>query len=101
MEKKGEGVRILGVKLLRMAAFFAVAAGVVWAEEKIPEEKKGEASGQSAEEKVKVGRGMAFQAFAAEQQGAWGERAGHSLDPSAAGVLPGEAGGHGGGPAGF
>ena len=71
MEKKGEGVRILGVKLLRMAAFFALALGVVWAEEKISEDKKGEASGQSAEEKVKVGRGMAFQAFAAEQQGAW------------------------------
>jgi tetratricopeptide (TPR) repeat protein len=43
----------------------------VWAEEKAKEEKKEEPAGLSAEENVKVGRGMAFQAFAAEQQEAW------------------------------
>ena len=49
----------------------SMAAGGVWAEEKAKEEKKEEPAGLSAEENVKVGRGMAFQAFAAEQQEAW------------------------------
>ena len=49
----------------------SMAAGGVWAEDKAKEEKKEEPAGLSGEENVKVGRGMAFQAFAAEQQEAW------------------------------
>ena len=54
-----------------IVALFAVAGEGVWAEEKSKEKKKDEPAGLSVEEKVKVGRGMAFQAFSAEQQGVW------------------------------
>ena len=59
------------MKVFWMAALFVLAAKGVWAEEKAQEEKKEEPAGLSAEEKVKVGRGMAFQAFSAERQEAW------------------------------
>ena len=59
------------MKVFWMAALFILAAKGVWAEEKAQEEKKEEPAGLSAEEKVKVGRGMAFQAFSAERQEAW------------------------------
>jgi len=59
------------MKPLWMAAVLAVFTGGVWAEEKPKEEKKDEPAGLSAEENLKLGRGMAFQAFAAEQQEAW------------------------------
>ena len=66
-------------KLLRMSlvnslwfvALLALTAEGVWAEDKAKEQKKEEPAGLSAEEKIKVGRGMAFQAFSAEQQEAW------------------------------
>jgi len=67
----GEG-RIQKMKIFWVAAFFVLTADGVWAEEKGKEEKKEEAAGLSPEEKIKLGRGMAFQAFAAEQQEAWG-----------------------------
>jgi len=67
---KGE-VSIKAVKIFCVAGFLAWVAGGVWAEEKAKEEKKEEPAGLSAEENLKVGRGMAFQAFAAEQQEAW------------------------------
>jgi tetratricopeptide (TPR) repeat protein len=54
-----------------MVAVLTVFTGGVWAEEKPKEEKKDEPAGLSAEENLKLGRGMAFQAFAAEQQEAW------------------------------
>lgn len=63
--------RVYGMKVFWMAALFVLAAKGVWAEEKAQEEKKEEPAGLSAEEKVKVGRGMAFQAFSAERQEAW------------------------------
>jgi len=59
------------VKIFCVAGFLDWVAGGVWAEEKGTEEKKKEPAGLSVEEKVKVGRGMAFQAFSAEQQEAW------------------------------
>jgi tetratricopeptide (TPR) repeat protein len=59
------------MKPLWMAAVLTVFTGGVWAEEKPKEEKKDEPAGLSAEENLKLGRGMAFQAFAAEQQEAW------------------------------
>ncbi len=71
MEREGESVRIAGMKPLWMAAVLTVFTGGVWAEEKPKEEKKDEPAGLSAEENLKLGRGMAFQAFAAEQQEAW------------------------------
>jgi tetratricopeptide (TPR) repeat protein len=59
------------MKIFCVAGFLAWVAAGVWAEEKGTEEKKKEPAGLSVEEKVKVGRGMAFQAFSAEQQEAW------------------------------
>ncbi len=59
------------MKPLWMVAVLTVFTGGVWAEEKPKEEKKDEPAGLSAEENLKLGRGMAFQAFAAEQQEAW------------------------------
>jgi tetratricopeptide (TPR) repeat protein len=54
-----------------VAGLVVLAAGGVWAEEaKVAEEKrKEEPAGLSQEENIKVGRGMAFQAFGAEQAG--------------------------------
>jgi tetratricopeptide (TPR) repeat protein len=43
----------------------------VWGEDKAQVEKKEEPAGLSQEENIKVGRGMAFQAFAAEQAEEW------------------------------
>ena len=43
---------------------------VLWAEEPPKEEKKEEVKLDPAEQ-VKLGRGMAFQAYSAEQQEAW------------------------------
>ena len=54
-----------------VAGCLALAAGGVWGEEKAKEEKKEEPAGLSQEENVKVGRGMAFQAFSAEQAEEW------------------------------
>ena len=68
MEKS---VTIVWMKIFWVAGCLALAAGGVWGEEKAKEEKKNEPAGLSVEEKVKVGRGMAFQAFSAEQQQAW------------------------------
>ena len=62
---------MIPVKIIRVVGFLVWVAGGVWAEEKGTEEKKKEPAGLSVEEKVKVGRGMAFQAFSAEQQEAW------------------------------
>ena len=53
---------------MAMVGFLLV--GGLWAEEPPQEKKKEEVKLDSAEE-VKLGRGMAFQAFAAEQQEAW------------------------------
>ena len=71
MEKWEGEVSIKPVKIFCVAGFLAWVAAGVWAEEKGTEEKKREPAGLSVEEKVKVGRGMAFQAFSAEQQEAW------------------------------
>lgn len=43
----------------------------MWAEEPPKEEKKKDEVKLDAAEEVKLGRGMAFQGFAAEQQEAW------------------------------
>ena len=59
------------MKIFWVAGCLALAAGSVWGEDKAKEEKKEEPAGLSAEEKAKVGRGMAFQAFAAEQAEEW------------------------------
>ena len=59
------------MRLFWVASFLALAAGGLWAEEKAKEKKKEEPPAFSTEENLKVGRGMAFQAFAAEQQEAW------------------------------
>jgi len=58
------------MKIFWVAAVLALVGGGVWAEDKAKEEKK-EPAGLSQEENIKVGRGMAFQAFAAEQAGEW------------------------------
>ena len=68
--RKGEG-KLQRMRLFWVASFLALAAGGLWAEEKAKEEKKEEPPAFSTEENLKVGRGMAFQAFAAEQQEAW------------------------------
>ena len=68
--RKEEG-KIQNMKIFWVAGFLALAAGGVWAEEKPKEEKKVEPAGLSVEENLKLGRGMAFQAFTAEQQEAW------------------------------
>jgi len=59
------------VNIFWAAIFLALAGGGVWGEDKAKDDKKDEPAGLSVEEKVKVGRGMAFQAFSAEQQQAW------------------------------
>jgi hypothetical protein len=95
--RKGEG-KIQKMKSFWVAGFLALAAGGVWGGDKAKEEKKEEPAGLSQEENVKVGRGMAFQAFAAEQAEEW--RAARDLY-TAARILPREAGGYGSGPLGF
>jgi len=66
-----ESVTIAGMKIFWVAGFLALAVVGVWGEEKAKEEKKEEPAGLSAEENIKVGRGMAFQAFSAEQAEEW------------------------------
>lgn len=66
-----EVVTMLGMRTFCLAAMLALTGEGVWAEERTKEEKKEEPAGLSQEENIKVGRGMAFQAFAAEQQEAW------------------------------
>ena len=58
------------MKIFWVAAVLALVGSGVWAEDKAKEAKK-EPTGLSQEENIKVGRGMAFQAFAAEQAGEW------------------------------
>jgi len=71
MEMRKEEGKIQNMKIFWVAGFLALAAGGVWAEEKPKEEQKVEPAGLSVEESLKLGRGMAFQAFTAEQQEAW------------------------------
>ena len=73
MEKRQGGGMVVAMRSFWMAVLIPVVTGGVWAEEpRAPEEKnKEEPAGLSVEEKVKVGRGMAFQAFAAEQAEEW------------------------------
>jgi tetratricopeptide (TPR) repeat protein len=59
------------MKIFWVAGFLALVAGGVWGEDKAQVEKKEEPAGLSQEENIKVGRGMAFQAFAAEQAEEW------------------------------
>jgi tetratricopeptide (TPR) repeat protein len=59
------------MRIFRVAGFLALVAGGVWSEDKAKVEKKEEPAGLSQEENIKVGRGMAFQAFAAEQAEEW------------------------------
>ena len=68
--RKEEG-KIQNMKIFWVAGFLALAAGGVWAEEKPKKEKEDAPAGLSVEENLKLGRGMAFQAFTAEQQEAW------------------------------
>ena len=68
--RKEEG-KIQNMKIFWVAGFLALAAGGVWAEEKPKKEKEDAPAGLSVEETLKLGRGMAFQAFTAEQQEAW------------------------------
>jgi tetratricopeptide (TPR) repeat protein len=63
--------RIEGVKFFQWALVGFLILGGVWAEE-APKEGKKEEVKLDAAEQVKLGRGMAFQGFAAEQQEAWG-----------------------------
>jgi tetratricopeptide (TPR) repeat protein len=58
------------VKYIRYAIVVFLGMAGLWAEEPPKEEKKDEVKLDAAEE-VKLGRGMAFQGFAAEQQEAW------------------------------
>jgi len=58
------------VKYVRYATVVFLGMAGLWAEETPKEEKKDEVKLDAAEE-VKLGRGMAFQGFAAEQQEAW------------------------------
>ena len=61
-------------KILRVGLAFGWSLGVVlWAEDKAPakEEAPKELVKLDAAEEVKLGRGMAYQAFSAEQQEAW------------------------------
>ncbi len=71
MEREDGTVRVYGVKAAYILLALSLAAQGVWAEEKAKEEKKEEPAGLSQEENIKVGRGMAFQAFAAEQAEEW------------------------------
>ncbi|MDA0325079.1 MAG: hypothetical protein O2830_05500 [Verrucomicrobia bacterium] len=59
------------MKFFQWALVGFLILGGVWAEEAPKEEKKEEVKLDAAEQ-VKLGRGMAFQGFAAEQQEAWG-----------------------------
>jgi tetratricopeptide (TPR) repeat protein len=59
------------MRIFWVAGFLALVAGGVWGEDKAQVEKKEEPAGLSQEENIKVGRGMAFQAFAAEQAEQW------------------------------
>lgn len=59
------------MRIFWVAGFLALVAGGVWGEDKAKVEKKEEPAGLSQEENIKVGRGMAFQAFAAEQAEEW------------------------------
>ena len=67
---KGEG-KVQNMKIFWVAGFLALAAAGVWGEDKAKEETKEAPAGPSEEEKVKMGRGLAFQAFAAEQLEEW------------------------------
>ena len=58
------------MKYVRYATVVFLGMAGLWAEETPKEEKKDEVKLDAAEE-VKLGRGMAFQGFAAEQQEAW------------------------------
>ena len=58
------------MKYVRYATVVFLGMAGLWAEEPPKEEKKDEVKLDAAEE-VKLGRGMAFQGFAAEQQEAW------------------------------
>ena len=58
------------MKYIRYAIVVFLGMAGLWAEETPKEEKKDEVKLDAAEE-VKLGRGMAFQGFAAEQQEAW------------------------------
>ena len=71
MEGEDGAVRVYIVKAVWILLALSLSALGVWAEEKAKEEKKGEPAGLSQEENIKVGRGMAFQAFAAEQAEEW------------------------------
>jgi len=70
LDRKGKIDSIKEVKFFQMAMVGFLLVGGLWAEEPPQEKKKEEVKLDSAEE-VKLGRGMAFQAFAAEQQEAW------------------------------
>ena len=59
------------MKFFQWALVGFLILGGVWAEETPKEEKKEEVKLDAAEQ-VKLGRGMAFQGFKAEQQEAWG-----------------------------
>jgi len=59
------------VKYIRYAAVVFLGMVGLWAEEPPKEEKKKDEVKLDAAEEVKLGRGMAFQGFAAEQQEAW------------------------------
>ena len=59
------------MKLWRWVGLVSLAALGVWAEETPKEEKKEEVK-LDVSEQVKLGRGMAFQGYTAEQQEAWG-----------------------------
>ena len=71
LEDVEELYRVLFMKIFWVASFLALAAAGVWGEDKAKDEKKEEPAGLSQEENIKVGRGMAFQAFAAEQAEEW------------------------------
>jgi len=58
------------VKFFRWALIGFLVMGELWAEESSKEDKKEEVKLDPAEQ-LKLGRGMAFQGFAAEQQEAW------------------------------
>ena len=62
---------MIEMKLWRWVGVVSLAALGVWAEETPKEEKKEEVKLDAAEQ-VKLGRGMAFQGYTAEQQEAWG-----------------------------
>ena len=71
MEREDGTVRVYVVNAVWILLALSLAVQGVWAEEKAKEEKKSEPAGLSQEENIKVGRGMAFQAFAAEQAEEW------------------------------